>query len=503
MSLRPKVALLLGTASTWAPAATLSATRSSKAISQQIAIPSRTPAASTAPAPGAGHEVAGPVGVVRQQPEERPPRQVLAEGLHPPLVGAVDDSDPGLPRPAPSWSRCVPSVRAADQDRAQHDRHPDGARGPVDRRGGVGVAQRVDVGGVLRPQHHVRARAASPAATSAASCSVTRTWLSSTARRCALKSRPSRGTLPCTAAIVTVRTGEPSRRAAAARPAGPPRARRARAARARRRPAPPDGPGAAPASPSASPASTVANDSSGAPPTAATGSSGPSGWPNATRPHGNPPNGRPRPQRLRPRPTPRPPTAARRAAATPRPSRRPRPRRTPPRRPRAPATAPGRRRCRSSAAAAGRSPARTARPARIRRGRTARARPRRAARTRAARATTACAARTPVEQHPAAGRGRGAGEEGHEGPPGPPRPPPDAADAAGSAIGAATGRAYVPSASGYGRAPGRSERGVRCTERTQRRVRWTCAVRSGQTATRWALPRRSSTPGAPVRRYHS
>ena len=47
----------------------------------------------------------------------------------------------------------------ADQDRAQHDRHPDGARGPVDRRGGVGVAQRVDVGGVLRPQHHVRARA--------------------------------------------------------------------------------------------------------------------------------------------------------------------------------------------------------------------------------------------------------------------------------------------------------------------------------------------------------
>ena len=35
----------------------------------------------------------------------------------------------------------------------------------------------------------------------------------------------------------------------------------------------------------------MANDSSGAPPTAATGSSGPSGWPNATRPHGNPPNG--------------------------------------------------------------------------------------------------------------------------------------------------------------------------------------------------------------------
>src|SRR6476469_6670916 len=92
MSLRPKVALLLGTARTCAPAATLSATRSSKAISQQIAIPSRTPAASTAPAP-----VPGTVGVLGQQPEERPPRQVLAEGLDPPLVGAVDDADPGCP----------------------------------------------------------------------------------------------------------------------------------------------------------------------------------------------------------------------------------------------------------------------------------------------------------------------------------------------------------------------------------------------------------------------
>ena len=42
-----------------------------------------------------------------------------------------------------------------------------------------------------------------PARTSSASRIVSRTWLSSTARRCALKSRPSRGTLPCTAATVT------------------------------------------------------------------------------------------------------------------------------------------------------------------------------------------------------------------------------------------------------------------------------------------------------------
>jgi hypothetical protein len=54
MSVKPKVALLLGTASTCAPASTLSATRSSKAISQQIATPSRTPAASTAPTPPPG-----------------------------------------------------------------------------------------------------------------------------------------------------------------------------------------------------------------------------------------------------------------------------------------------------------------------------------------------------------------------------------------------------------------------------------------------------------------
>ena len=43
---------------------------------------------------------------------------------------------------------------------------------------------------------------ARPACTSSASCSVSRTWLSSTARRWALNSSPSRGTLPCTAATV-------------------------------------------------------------------------------------------------------------------------------------------------------------------------------------------------------------------------------------------------------------------------------------------------------------
>jgi hypothetical protein len=129
-----------------------------------------------------------------------------------------------------------------------------------------------------------------PAAASAASCSVTRTWLSSTARRCALKSRPRRGTLPCTAAIVTVRTGAPPVGGTSAA-SGP--ASSAAAATAAATAAPRTWPRTSrrAASPSASPASTAANDSSGAPPTAATGSSGPSGWPNATRPHGNPPKG--------------------------------------------------------------------------------------------------------------------------------------------------------------------------------------------------------------------
>ncbi len=140
-----------------------------------------------------------------------------------------------------------------------------------------------------------------PAATSAASCSVTRTWLSSTARRWALNSRPSRGTLPCTAAMVATRSGPPppcggtsaasgpATRASTSSPAGSANDRgRSCPVTARRT-----------SSPRASPASTVPNDSSGSPPIAASGSSGPSGWPNPTRPQGSPPNGT-RPRRASP-----------------------------------------------------------------------------------------------------------------------------------------------------------------------------------------------------------
>ncbi len=54
ISVSPNVALLLGTASTCAPASISSCTASSKATSQQIATPTRTPAMSTAPVPVPG-----------------------------------------------------------------------------------------------------------------------------------------------------------------------------------------------------------------------------------------------------------------------------------------------------------------------------------------------------------------------------------------------------------------------------------------------------------------
>ena len=145
---------------------------------------------------------------------------------------------------------------------------------------------------------------ARPAATSAASCSVRRTWLSSTARRWALKSRPRRGTLPWIAATVTVRLRSPggaARSAASRRQRASGSERGTSAARDGAQPVDVGRTGArsddrAPARQSR-PAST-ANDSSGAPPIAASGSSGPSGWPNPTRPHGNPPNGHRDAQRL-------------------------------------------------------------------------------------------------------------------------------------------------------------------------------------------------------------
>ena len=230
MSLRPKVALLLGTASTCAPAATLSATRSSKATSQQIAIPEPDARRVDRPRSGARHEVPRPVDVLGEQPEERPPRQVLAERLDPPLVGAVR-------RRRRRASQTSTELRGGAPVRVRPaPRRPGSARR---RRGRPGRSRRrrrrCAAGRCPRssPARSPGPGAASwPAATSAASCSVSATWLSSTARRWALKSRPSRGTLPCTAAIVTVRTGARAGRRGSSR-----RQRTGRAARPAR-PAP-------------------------------------------------------------------------------------------------------------------------------------------------------------------------------------------------------------------------------------------------------------------------
>ena len=67
-----------------------------------------------------------------------------------------------------------------------------------DQRVGVGVGERVDVGGVLRPDHQVAAWRPGRPRRPRPACRVASTWLSRTARRWPRKSRPSRGTLPCT-----------------------------------------------------------------------------------------------------------------------------------------------------------------------------------------------------------------------------------------------------------------------------------------------------------------
>ena len=127
-----------------------------------------------------------------------------------------------------------------------------------------------------------------PAATSAASCWVARTWLSSTARRWALKSRPRRGTLPCTIATVTA-VPRPGR--ATGSQAGPATSNAPHAPAIRPRGAGADRAGATASATRTPPAAATAKVTSGAPPNTASRSPGASPWLNASRPHGNPPNG--------------------------------------------------------------------------------------------------------------------------------------------------------------------------------------------------------------------
>ena len=147
---------------------------------------------------------------------------------------------------------------------------------------------------------------ARPARTSSDSFTVSRTWLSSTARRSALNSRPSRGTLPCTAATLTA--GSSAAPAPECRTCGEIAAVQI-STRQMQTPGRTTAGGAASAPGSASsprrhqstisnasaarlnPSNVTAKDTSGAPPICASGSKGPSVWPKPTTPQGNPPNG--------------------------------------------------------------------------------------------------------------------------------------------------------------------------------------------------------------------
>jgi hypothetical protein len=82
------------------------------------------------------------------------------------------------------------------EDGADERGDADRRHGVVDDLVGVGVAEGVDVAGVLRPDDDVRAREARPAATRFARSIVALAWLSRTARRSALNSSPARGRCP-------------------------------------------------------------------------------------------------------------------------------------------------------------------------------------------------------------------------------------------------------------------------------------------------------------------
>jgi hypothetical protein len=195
----------------------------------------------------------------------------------------------------------------ARQDGAHEHGHADGGDGEVDLRGGVGVAQGVDVAGVLRPHHQLRGGpTAGPDVVREGERGAD--MVVEDGRRWALKSRPARGTLPWTAATCAVRS--------------PPTPACPRAARAARRPASATAATTAPTG-ARSPASRYAGgvvrrrcctwtapgpgrrrrrpprpDTAGAPPRAAQPTKGLSACENATRPTGTPRTGRRGPQRL-------------------------------------------------------------------------------------------------------------------------------------------------------------------------------------------------------------
>jgi hypothetical protein len=110
-------------------------TRSSKTTSEQVATATLTP----------------PVDVGAEQAKEVPVGDVLGEGQRAfivplPWAGARIPPDRGVSG--------LPVVGL--QDRTDQDRRADRAGRPIDLRPGIRVAQWVDVGGVLRPDHQIR-----------------------------------------------------------------------------------------------------------------------------------------------------------------------------------------------------------------------------------------------------------------------------------------------------------------------------------------------------------
>jgi hypothetical protein len=150
--------------------------------------------------PGAvpGDEVrADPVDLRADHPGQRPQRHVLGERDGVPLGVAVGGAAAGQPDHAGVADPVgAGGALAVQQHGADEDGCADGVGGGGDALPGVRVAERVDVGGVLRPHDQVGAGSGA-GADPGRQVEVAATWFSSTARRWALKS--SRGGAHCPA----------------------------------------------------------------------------------------------------------------------------------------------------------------------------------------------------------------------------------------------------------------------------------------------------------------
>ena len=300
-----KVALLVGTASSWAPLRTDSRAARSKMTSQQVVTPIGMPAGVHHAVARAGHEVAGPVRVRRQMPEEAAPRQVLAERLHDLLVVPLAGSGGAVPHDhGVGRHGIVGAVAGRREHRADQDRRVDRVGGRRDLSSAAsGLPDRVDVRGVLRPDHHrglrctaradvlgephrlanvvVEHRAPLRVELQAQSRHValhrrdrdrrivTRPQPRLGGRTARLSATASRTTTTQTPGTTTAGGAAWTLRVDAATTARPPTTMAVRL----------------------KPTSTTANDTSGAPPKCAMASSGLSLWLNPTTPQGNPPNG--------------------------------------------------------------------------------------------------------------------------------------------------------------------------------------------------------------------